>query len=246
MSSLWKEIYCLRIMLYPDPPWLRLLTHPINKGHRIFVVFLLTCLKEGKKKKKINLGFRWFCCSLACDSWSAVRGELTFISVPFLSGFPHVSLSTFGVRFASSAPSVQRGSPTSHEIRITKDAFRVTCVGFWRNGATEKSSVFEMTDYNTTRTRSSTKTTARPFTLPVPRSHCARFMTTERSRLVNMYSLLLLEICCTVFLFFFPSPRQELSLPLCYRLANLWKPSRTESEPGFTGITSCLRHRGFS
>lgn len=37
-----------------------------------------------------------------------------------------------------------------------------------------------MTDYNATRARSSTQTTARPLALPVPRSQCTRFMTTER------------------------------------------------------------------
>lgn len=234
-------------MLYPAPPLLRLLTHPINEGHRIFEVFLLTRLNRRKKKTKINLGFRWFCCSWACDSWSAV----TFISVPFLSGFPHVFLSTFRFRLASSAPSVRHGSPppwdTDNEGCFWMgggDARQL--LKEWGDGGKQRG-VFEMTDYNTTRTRSGTKWTARPFTLPVPRSHCARLMTTERSCLINMYSLLLLENCCTVFLFFFSSlsPRQELFLPLCDRLANLWKPSRTEIH-GFTGITSCLRHRGFS
>lgn len=140
LSSLWKEIYCLRIMLYPDPPLLRLLTHPINEGHRIFEVFLLTCFKEGKKKKK----------SIWVSGDSAARRPVT-------AGVQS------GVSWPSSLSPFCQGSPTSlwarlesgslhpchqcsaalrhHEIRITKDAFRATCVGFWRNGAMEKSSV---------------------------------------------------------------------------------------------------------
>lgn len=70
----------------------------------------------------------------------------------------------------------------------------------WGDGEKQRG-VFKMTDYNTMTTRSSTKTTVHPLTLPVPLSHCTRLMTTERSCLINMYSLLLFAICCTVFLF---------------------------------------------
>lgn len=201
MSFLWKENYCLRICFIP----LHLCSALWSPDIWGLPLHLLERRKK-RKKKKINLGFRWFCCLSACDSWSAVRGELTFIFFPFLSGFPHVSLSTFRVRLASSAPSVQHGS------LLPWDPDNKGCFACWllkeRGDGEKQRGVFEMTDYSTTTTCSSTKMTARPLTLPVLHSHCPRFITTEQSCLINMYFLLLLEICCTVFLiFFFFSPR---------------------------------------
>lgn len=125
-------------MFYPAPPLFSIFALPSDTTHHRRspdIWSLPSHLFERKKKeKKINLGFGWFCCLSACDSWSAVRGEPTFISVRFLSRFPHVSLSTFGVRLASSAPSVQRSSPlpldqSNEECFLWREAVR----RFWND-----------------------------------------------------------------------------------------------------------------
>lgn len=130
-----------------------------------------------------------------------------------------------------------------HKIRITKGALRGTRGGFWRNGATRKSSEAFLKWLTATQQEHVAVQRRLRVSSHVPCSYCARFMTTERSCLIN---ILPFSSSWDVLHCFFPSPRQVLSLPLCDRLANLRKLSHTESEPGFTGITSCLRHRGFS
>lgn len=222
-------------MLYPAPPLLRLLTHPINKGHRIFEVFLLTRLNRRKKKNKINLGFRWFCCSWACDSWSAV----TFISVPFLSGSPHVFLSTFRFRLASSAPSVRRGSLPPRDPDNEgcfwggERASAVEGMGRRRKAAWRFWNDWLQHNENTQRYKAdgaSLHITCPAFSL--------RQAYDNRAIVSHKYVLSSSswELLHRVSVFFFSlSPRQELSLPLCDRLANLWKPSHTEIQTGIHG-----------
>lgn len=122
-------------MFFIAPPLLCLVTHPFNEGHRIFEVFLLNCLKEGKKEKKS------ICVSGDSAACWPVTGMQSGVSWPSsLSAFCNVSPTSLWARLESGSLHLRHqwsAALRRHKIRVTNGVFSIS---FWWNRATERSS----------------------------------------------------------------------------------------------------------
>lgn len=182
LCSLWKEFYCLRIcsirLHLCSASW-----HiPSTKVTGYLKSSSSLAWKKEKWKKNNQCGFQVIL--LLVGLWQLECSQ----------GWAGLHLAPLSVRVCPGLSEHVRGllrcsaALCHHKIRITKGAFRGTRGGFWRNGATGKSSEAFLKWLTPTQQEHAAVQRRLRVSSHVPRSYCARFMTTERSCLINILS----------------------------------------------------------